>query len=70
MPPTYSNIQVSELRCEMQGGVAMILDVGVPQIVGVVLDDAFEEGEIAEVDGASDSVGRVNPGGRRIRRLD
>lgn len=40
----------------------MISDVRVPQVVGVVLDDALEEGEIVEVDGAADSGGRVNPG--------
>lgn len=45
----------------MQGGVAIVGVVRVPEALGVVRDDAFEEGEVFEVDGAADADGDVNP---------
>ena len=48
----------------------MIPDVRVPQVVRVVLDDALEEGEIVEVDGAPDAGGRIDPGGEEWWGLD
>lgn len=45
----------------MQRGVAIVGIVRVPEALGVVLDDAFEEGEVFEVDGSADADGDVNP---------
>lgn len=45
----------------MQGGVAIVGVVRVPEALGVVRDDAFEEGEVFEVDGAADADGDFNP---------
>lgn len=45
----------------MKRGGAIVREVWVLQALGVVLDDAFEEGEILEVDGSTDADGDVNP---------
>ena len=45
----------------MERGVAVVGEVWVLQAFGVVLDYAFEEGEVFEVDGAADADGDVNP---------
>lgn len=47
----------------MERGVAIVCEVGVLQALGVVLDDAFEEGEVFEVDGSADADGDVDPVG-------
>ena len=39
----------------MQRGVAAAGEVRVLQARGVVFDDAFEEGEVLEVDGSADA---------------
>lgn len=45
----------------MERGVAIVCKVWVLQAPGVVLDDAFEEGEVFELDGSADADGDVNP---------
>lgn len=45
----------------MKRGVTIVCEVGILQVLGVVLDDAFEEGEIFEADGSTDADGDVNP---------
>ena len=45
----------------MERGVAVVCEIRVLQALGVVLDDAFEEGEVFEVDGSADADGDVNP---------
>ena len=45
----------------MERGVAIVCEVWVLQAFGVVFDDAFEKGEVFEVDGAADADGDVNP---------
>ena len=45
----------------MQRGVAIVGEVGVLQVLGVVLDYAFEEGEVLEVDGSADADGDLSP---------
>lgn len=51
----------------MQRRVAIVGVVRVPEALGVVPDDAFEEGEVFEVDGAADADGDVDPPGFFIR---
>lgn len=57
----YGYIQQPQLRSEVKRGVAIVREVGVLQALGVVLDDAFEEGEVFEVDGSTNADGDVNP---------
>ena len=45
----------------MERRVAIVGEIRVLHALGVVLDDAFEEGEVSEVDGAADADGDVNP---------
>ena len=45
----------------MERRVAIVGEVRVLHALGVVLDDAFEEGEVSEVDGSANADGDVNP---------
>jgi len=45
----------------VEGCVASIGEVWVFEIAGVVLDDALDEGEVVEVDGAAEADGDVDP---------
>lgn len=45
----------------MQRGVAVVCVVWVLELSGVVLDNAFEEAKVLEVDGSADACGGVNP---------
>lgn len=47
----------------MERGVAVVCEVGVLQALGVVLDDAFEEGEVFEADSSAYANGNVDPSG-------
>ena len=47
----------------MERGVALVCEIWVLQALGIVLDDAFEEGEVLETDGSADADGDVYPGG-------
>ena len=51
----------AQLRGQVQRGVTVVGKVGVLEALRVVLDDAFEEGEVFEVDGSADTDGDVNP---------
>ena len=55
------NVQQSELRGQVERGVAIVCGVGVPELFGVVLDDAGQQGEIFEVDGTTDACGGIDP---------
>ena len=45
----------------MERRVAIVGEIRVLHALGVVFDDAFEKGEVSEVDGAADADGDVNP---------
>ena len=64
---TYGYVQQAQLRGEVERGVALVCEIWVLQALGVVLDDAFEEGEVLETDGSADADGDVNPRGIFIR---
>lgn len=44
----------------MEGGIAIIFEVWALEVLRVVLYDAFEENEVAEVDCAADSDGYLD----------
>ena len=50
-----------QLCGQVERGVAVVGEVGVLEALGVIFDDAFEEGEVFEVDGSADADGDVNP---------
>lgn len=45
----------------MKGGVALVGEVGILEVVRVVLGDALHEDEVVEVDGTPQSDGDVDP---------
>jgi hypothetical protein len=49
------------LRCEVQARVALVVVVGVAQVLGVVVDDAPDESEVIEYDGSAQSALYINP---------
>jgi len=51
-------------RREVQRRVGAVVKVRVAQVLVVVADDALDEGEVVEEDGAPESPGYVNPEGR------
>lgn len=42
----------------------MVAEIGVLENVGIVLNDSSDEREVAEVDGAAEADGDINPGRR------
>lgn len=46
----------------MKRGATIVAEVGVLQALGVVLDDALDEGEIVKADGSAEAGGDVDPG--------
>jgi hypothetical protein len=48
-------------RSQMQRGVALVTEVGVPDVRGVVAYDALDEGNVVEEDGAPEAARDVNP---------
>lgn len=54
------NFEKSELGSEVEWGIAVVGDIGGVQGAGVVFDDAFEEDEVVEVDGAAETGGKVD----------
>jgi hypothetical protein len=58
---THSDVQAVELSGKVEGCVAFIGKVGVLKVAGVVLDDALDEGEVVEVDGAAEADRDVDP---------
>ena len=58
---THGDVQQPQLRGQMERRVAIVRKVRVLHALGVVFDDAFEEGEVSEVDGSADADGDVNP---------
>lgn len=59
---TYGDLEQAELGGEMKGGVAMVAEVGALQALGVVLDNALDEGEVVEVEGSAEAGGDVDHG--------
>lgn len=49
------------LRSQMETGVALVIKVRIPQLLGVVLDNALDEGEIVQQYGAAQAPRCVNP---------
>ena len=47
---------------EVQRRIGAVVKVRVAQVLVVVADDALDEGEVVEEDGAPESPGYVNPG--------
>lgn len=45
----------------MKRGVAIVAEIGVLQALRVVFDDAFDEGEVVEMDGSAEADGDVDP---------
>ena len=64
---THGYVQEAQLRGEVERGVALVCEVWVLEVLGVVLDDALEEGEVLETDGSADADGDVNPLGFLVR---
>ena len=50
-----SDIVEAELGGEVEGGVAVVGEVGVLENGGVGFDDAFEERKVGEVEGAAEA---------------
>lgn len=53
----------------MQRRIAIVGVVWVPEALGAVPDDTFEEGEVLEVDGAADTDGDVDPSRLSLLRI-
>lgn len=49
----------------MEGGIAIVLKVRISKDVRIVLDDAFDEDQIINVDGSSETDGYGDVGGKR-----
>lgn len=59
---TYGDLRESILRREVERGIALVLEVWVPQVVRIVAHDALYEGEVVEEDGAAEPSRHVDPG--------
>ena len=57
----HGYVHQAQLRGQVERRVAVVGEVGVLEAPGIVLDDAFEEGEVFEVDGSADADGDVSP---------
>ena len=60
---TYSYIEQTQLCGEVERGVAIVRKIGILEAFGVVLDDAFEEAQVLEVDRPANASRNVNPVG-------
>ena len=58
---TDDNVETSKLGGDVERCIAIVGEIWVLQILGVVLDDSFEEGQIVEMDCTPDTSGDVNP---------
>lgn len=47
--------------CEVQGGVALVCVVGIEQVCGMNADDALDEEDVIEEDGAPQARACVDP---------
>lgn len=57
----YHDLKVAELGCQVQGGVVVVIKVGVADEAWVVLDDAADEEDVVEVNGPLEPCLHVNP---------
>jgi hypothetical protein len=57
----YRDLGVAMFRSQVQTGVALVLEVGVAQLVRVVRNDAPHERDVIEEDGAPQTPRYVNP---------
>ena len=57
---TNGDLEQAELGGEVEGGVAVVGEVGGLEGARVVFDDSFEEEEVVEVDGATEATGGVD----------
>lgn len=53
----YGDFEEGESGGEVEGGVAIVVEVGVLEVLGVVFDYALDEGKVVEVDGAAEADG-------------
>jgi hypothetical protein len=58
---TYGDLSEAISRSQMQARVAFVLKVGVAQLVWVVPNDAPDQRQVVEEDGAAQTPGYVNP---------
>lgn len=56
----YSDLKQPELGGQVEGGIAIVFEVWALEVPRIVLYDAFEENEVAEVDCAADSDGYLD----------
>ena len=56
----YSNFKQPELCGQMEGGIAIVFEVWALEVLRVVLYDAFEKNEVAEMDCAANSDGYID----------
>jgi hypothetical protein len=62
MSCSYGNLREAMPSGQMQACVAFVFEIRVAHYLRVVLDDALDEREIIEEDGAAQTPGYVNPG--------
>lgn len=61
---TYSNLGEAILCRQMQRRVALILKVGVPEVIWVITHDALDEREVVQENGAAETPRNINPASR------
>jgi hypothetical protein len=58
---TYRNLREAISRRQMQTRVALVLEIGVAQLVRVVSNDALDQRQVVEEDGTAQTPRYVNP---------
>ena len=58
----HGNSEQTEFSGKVKGSVAIVVEVGVLKVFGVVPDYALDEGEVVEVDGAPETDGHGDHG--------
>ena len=62
----YNDIVQAEGGGEMQGGIAVIGEIGVLEELRVRMDNAFEQGKVGKVNSPAKASGWVDHGGWRL----
>lgn len=58
---THSDFQASEPCGEVERSVALVCEIWVLEVAGVILDDALDEREVVQVDGTAEAERGVDP---------
>lgn len=58
---TYGNLREAMFGRQMQVCVALLVVVGIAQVVGVVANDALHQRQVVEQDGATQAPRYINP---------